>query len=220
MIKLLVDTSGKEIGIGLFKGKNCLCEEYRVAEKTYNKLIIPMIDEILKHSKLRIEEIDLFGATLGPGSFTGIRVGISVMKAFSQVLNKKFYGLPVLDIMANSVNNNDKNVILMDAGRKEFYFTRFDSNKKDILKYELIDENTIKKLIRKNDVIIFLQNDLYVNEFVSAQFKENKIIILSHIDMKIFNDIIEKNNYGMDNFVPLYIRQPDAVKNLTRLKNE
>ncbi|MCX7698608.1 MAG: tRNA (adenosine(37)-N6)-threonylcarbamoyltransferase complex dimerization subunit type 1 TsaB [Candidatus Goldbacteria bacterium] len=218
MIKLLVDTSGKEIGIGLFKDKQCLYEEYKIAEKTYNKIIIPLIDKTIKEGGVDIKDINLFGATLGPGSFTGIRVGVAVMKALSQVLNKKFYGIPVPDILAENSRTDCEKVVLMDAGRQEFYFARY--NNKDKINYELLDTRKLIKKIKKNDVIIFLENDLYVKEFVLKQFKNNMVITPSHIDIKIFNDIIEKNKQETNNFIPVYIRQPDAEKNLKREKNE
>ncbi|MCX8093561.1 MAG: tRNA (adenosine(37)-N6)-threonylcarbamoyltransferase complex dimerization subunit type 1 TsaB [Candidatus Goldbacteria bacterium] len=218
MIKLLVDTSGKEIGIGLFKDKKCLYEEYKIAEKTYNRIIMPLIDDAIKKGGINIKDINLFGVTLGPGSFTGIRVGVAVMKSLSQVLNKKFYGIPVPDILAETVRANYEKVVLMDAGRQEFYFARY--NNKDKINYELLDTSGLIKKIRKNDVIIFLESDSYVKEFVLKQFKDNMVITHSHIDIKIFNDIIDKNRNGIDNFIPVYIRQPDAEKNLKRSKNE
>lgn len=224
MIKLLIDTSGKEIGIGLFQNKKCLFEEYKFADKTYNKKILPLINKALKKLNIDIIDIDLFGATLGPGSFTGIRVGISVTKAFAHVLDKKFYGVPVPDILAQSAEKFDEAVVLIDAGRNEFYFSRYyfdNENKKN--KYELLNENMTVKSIKKNDIIIFLKNDTMVNNFVQKYFKSNKIITPSHIDIKVFNDIINKkynNQKKIYYSYPVYIRQPDAEKNLKRRKSE
>lgn len=226
MIKLLVDTSGKEIGVGLFANKECLFEEYKFADKTYNKKIIPLINQAIKEGKVNISDVDLFGATMGPGSFTGIRIGISVMRALCQVLGKKFYGVPVPDILAKTARIQSEIVVLMDAGRKEFYFTRYNFDvKKNAENYLLLDENTVINSIKKSDVIVFLQHDFFVKDFVENNFKRNKIIVSSHINIKVFNDIIDSNDINIKEqkifyLSPVYIRQPDAEKNLNRRKSE
>lgn len=226
MIKLLVDTSGKEIGIGLFENKKCLFEEYKSADKTYNKKIIPLINQAIKEGKVNIADIDLFGATMGPGSFTGIRIGISVMKALCQVLDKKFYGVPVPDILAKSAGIHGEIVVLMDAGRREFYFTRYNFDiKNNARNYALLDENTAINSIKKSDAIVYLQNDAIVKDFVENHFKRNKIIAPSHIDIKVFSDIIDTNDININEqkmyyLSPVYVRQPDAEKNLKRRKSE
>ena len=143
MIKLLVDTSNKEIGIGLFNNKKCLFEKYYNTDKTYNRQIMPMIKEAVCNVKMDINNIDLFGATLGPGSFTGIRVGNAVMRALSHGLHKKFYGVSVIDILLKSVNINMNKIVLMDAGRNEFYFSYYDIKEPEkIINYEIYDYYT------------------------------------------------------------------------------
>jgi tRNA threonylcarbamoyladenosine biosynthesis protein TsaB len=218
MIKLLIDTSGKEMGIGLFENKKCLYEEYKDADKAYNKKIMLLIDETLKQAQIDVDNVDLFGATLGPGSFTGIRVGISVMKALSRVLDKKFYGVPIPYIMAKSAGISDEIVVLLDAGRKEFYFTRYNFNReKKKVNYELFDKNETINSIKKDDAIVFLQNDVVADDFVVNNFKNNKIVSLLHVDMKTFNDIIDADNITEKNgnyLFPVYVRRPDAEKKI------
>ncbi len=218
MIKLLVDTSGKEIGIGLFKGKECLFEDYRNADRSYNKMIIPLINEAIKKAQINLYDINIFSATLGPGSFTGIRVGISVMKALSHVLNKKFLGVAVPDILVRFAEVRGSVVVLMDAGRGEFYFTKYEKNsKKRPVKYELFDSKKIMVKIKRKDTIVFLKNDIVTGEFIKNRLN-NKSVSAPHIDIKVFNDIID--NISADNKderqEPVYIRQPDAVKKIKK----
>jgi len=224
MIKLLIDTSDKEMGIGLFENKKCLFEKYKIADKAYNKKIMPLIDETLKQGKINVEDVDLFGATLGPGSFTGIRVGISVMKALSRALDKKIYGVSIPYIMAKSAGISDEIVVLLDAGRKEFYFTRYNFNNKGKgVNYELFDKNETINSIKKDDAIVFLQNDVVVSDFVINNFKKNKIVSLLHVDMKTFNDIIDTDDIKeqeVNYLFPIYVRRPDAEKNLGLEKHE
>jgi len=226
MIRLLVDASNKEIGIGLFNNKKCLFEKYSDTDKSYNRQIMPMIKEAVDIVKMDINDIDLFGATLGPGSFTGIRVGIAVMRALSHGLHKNFYGVSVIDILLKSVNVNMNKVVLMDAGRNEFYFSYYDIKESDkIINYKIYDEDKIIKLIKKTDAVVFLQNDLVVNQLVKNHIKNDNIITLPHIDIKVFNDIIEKdninkNNILCNNFLPVYIRMPDAEKILKKRRKK
>jgi len=218
MFKLLVDTSGKEIGIGIFKDKECLFEEYRNADKSYNKMIVPLINEAVKKAQIDLPDIDLFGATLGPGSFTGIRVAISVMKALNQVLNKKFYGVPVPDILARSAGVKGSIVVLMDAGRGEFYLTRYESGgKKRQGEFELCDVKKTIGAIKNKGTIVCLKTDIAAGEFINDKLKGNKFLSIAHIDIKVFNDIIDSmvaDKQGEYQTNPVYIRRPDAEKNL------
>ncbi|MCE5300848.1 MAG: tRNA (adenosine(37)-N6)-threonylcarbamoyltransferase complex dimerization subunit type 1 TsaB [Spirochaetia bacterium] len=218
MKMLLVDTSGKEIAIAVYDGKRCISLEYIKAEQNYNKVLIPLIDGIMSRSGLKYTDIGLFAATLGPGSFTGIRVGMAAMKGFAQPLGAQFDGRTVLEIMANSVNKTVKKVwAVMDAGRGEFYTACYNAKKNGLTETTppvLVTQEYMLKNAGKGSVIVSLRTDgcgqRLMDAGCSAYLEE-----LEHVDMDVFAGLIagnEKKDGRKRLFYlgPVYVRPSEA----------
>lgn len=90
-----------------------------------SETLMPMIDSLLKKAGAKLSDIDIFGACVGPGSFTGLRIGLTTVKTFCYALGKPCFG--VNNLRLNSYNNNsDKVISVADAGNKVCYVARFD----------------------------------------------------------------------------------------------
>lgn len=90
-----------------------------------SETLMPTIDKLLKQSGAQLSDIDIFGACVGPGSFTGLRIGLATVKTFCYALNKPCFA--VNNLRLNSYNNNsDKVISIADAGNKVCYVARFD----------------------------------------------------------------------------------------------
>ena len=104
--------------------------EYYYDENLKNagsETLMPMIDGLLKKAAAKVGDIDIFGACVGPGSFTGLRIGLTTIKTFCYSLNKPCFG--VNNLRLNSYNNNSGKVIsVADAGNKVCYCARFDGD--------------------------------------------------------------------------------------------
>ena len=102
--------------------------EYYYDENLKNagsETLMPMINGLLTKAGANIDKIDIFGACVGPGSFTGIRIGLTTIKTFCYATNKPCFG--VNNLRLNSYNNNsDKVISIADAGNKVCYVARFD----------------------------------------------------------------------------------------------
>lgn len=70
--------------------------------------MLPLIDEALKENNLSLNDIDMYSCINGPGSFTGIRIGLSTLKAFSFVDNKKIFSMSSLDLLSYVAYVNSK----------------------------------------------------------------------------------------------------------------
>ena len=128
MITMVADTSAGEIAIGLFDERKPLAQKHLKAEQKYNRILADAIVSMLDETGIRFADIDVFAACAGPGSFTGIRVGMATMKGFAQALDKKFYSVSTLDLMAwAAVKHGAKGRIMpvMDARRGEIYSAEF-----------------------------------------------------------------------------------------------
>ena len=108
----------------------CYGDKYYYDEnlkKAGSETLLPMIDGLLKKAGVKLADLDILGACVGPGSFTGLRIGLTTVKTFCYTL-----GLPcfaVNNLRLNSYNNNSGKVIsVADAGNKVCYIARFDGD--------------------------------------------------------------------------------------------
>jgi tRNA threonylcarbamoyladenosine biosynthesis protein TsaB len=134
MLILAVDTSGKQGSIALARGDAAsfeLIESVPVAGGTFSAQLIPAIAALLGRQKIPKEKLDGFAAASGPGSFTGLRVGLAAVKALAETLRKPIAPVSVLEACAHvqraSMNEN-KVLVALDASRGDIFLSRFTFN--------------------------------------------------------------------------------------------
>lgn len=118
-----MDTSSLTATVAVLTEEKLL-GEYSVSNKlTHSKTILPMTDELLKNLNMELNDIDVFSVCVGPGSFTGLRIGMATVKTFSQALSKPIIGVSSLDAMGFSFCNVGDYTIcpIVDARRDEVY---------------------------------------------------------------------------------------------------
>jgi len=98
-----IDTSGEYCGAGLVNNERVLGEISERAPQEHSSRLIPFIDKILKDNGIEIQDINGIAVSIGPGCFTGLRVGVATAKALAQTLNVPIVGVPTLDIIALNV---------------------------------------------------------------------------------------------------------------------
>jgi len=115
-----------------------------------------IINEALKLAKKSFEDIDAIAVSKGPGSFTGLRIGVSAAKGLCFSLDKPLISVSTLESLANSITvENDAFIVpLLDARRMEVYSAVFDSQYDQIrmIKAEVIDENSFSDYLNKGNV--------------------------------------------------------------------
>ncbi len=100
MTRLLVDTSSDYLVIVVANDNSILASHLIYAGKKMSELLLEQVDSILKSISLSIDDIDEFYAGIGPGSFTGVRIGVALILGLSSGSNKKAYGISSLDVEA------------------------------------------------------------------------------------------------------------------------
>lgn len=120
---LAVDTSALTATVAVMKNGVVVFENNITNALTHSETLMPMIDQALKSVKLTVSDIDLFAVSCGPGSFTGIRIGVSAMKALAYATGKPVYGMSTLLAIATnlSVVENMPVCPIMDARRSQVY---------------------------------------------------------------------------------------------------
>lgn len=129
MLLLSIDTSGRNGSVALVRAEENACETLAMLPlegRMYSAQLIPAIDEALKQTHLTKQNIDALVVASGPGSFTGLRVGLSTVKALSEVLQKPIAAVSVLEVVARNANVNGRVIVALDAGRKQVFVGDYD----------------------------------------------------------------------------------------------
>lgn len=120
MIVLAVDTTSHTGGVAIRQGGKTISERAIHSPEGFAHLIFPVIEQFLAASGIRLDQIDCFAAASGPGSFTGIRIGLSAVKGLADALGKSAAGVSNLRAMA-SYGKSERRAVVMDARRSEVF---------------------------------------------------------------------------------------------------
>lgn len=121
---LFIDTA-EGTRVLLKHGDTYYYEENR--KKAGSEVLLPTIDAVLERAGIAVSDVDVLGASVGPGSFTGLRIGLTTIKTFCYALGKPCFA--VNNLRLNSYNNKSGKVIsVADAGNKVCYVARFDGD--------------------------------------------------------------------------------------------
>jgi tRNA threonylcarbamoyladenosine biosynthesis protein TsaB len=120
---LAIDTSGKVISVALCENDMVLSHFFLNYKISHSETLMPILKNLLETVGVEIDEIHLFAVSSGPGSFTGIRIGVSTFKAFSYALNKPLLAVNTLEALAYNVTPDTKKVCPIIDARNQQVFT-------------------------------------------------------------------------------------------------
>ncbi|WP_058486302.1 tRNA (adenosine(37)-N6)-threonylcarbamoyltransferase complex dimerization subunit type 1 TsaB [Defluviitalea phaphyphila] len=133
---LALDSSGNVASAAIVEDDKLLIEFTMNYKKTHSQTLLPIISDICKKVELDLESIDYIATASGPGSFTGLRIGVATAKGLAYGLNKPIIGVPTLDGLAYNITYTNYLICpIMDARRNQVY-TAFYLWEKDNLKRE------------------------------------------------------------------------------------
>ena len=162
---LAIDTSSNICSVAILEDETIIDEINLNNGKTHSENLMPIINEILNKNSVLLQEINLISCCVGPGSFTGIRIGVASMKAIAEVQNIPIASVTSLETLARIDDSNKIKVSLIDARNNQVYCGLFDSNHTLIGNYMADDIN--RKIIAerqseqaKSDLITNVSHDL------------------------------------------------------------
>ncbi|MBN1474096.1 MAG: tRNA (adenosine(37)-N6)-threonylcarbamoyltransferase complex dimerization subunit type 1 TsaB [Syntrophaceae bacterium] len=222
MYILAFDTSSKTVSVAVLKNNDIIYEKTLDTGLNHSETILPAIDRALRDSNLQINEIDLFACTLGPGSFTGVRIAVSTIKGMMLATLKPAVGVSALAAIALNVPYTKKMICaVMDAGRGQVYTATFCYDKESLLLQLTPEINIHPQNIHtdvNNDVICAGEGALRYAELI---LKNNKNVFID----KNITPCVKASSVGIlgmekyqrgellnpDNCVPVYLRKSDAL---------
>ncbi len=127
MLVLALDTTSEQGGAGIYRDQQCLASvENPGPANLYSVTLFQMVERLLGEARLTLADIELFAVANGPGSFTGIRVGVAATQGWASALNRPVKGISVLEAMVEAAQpKTDWAVPILDARRGEFYVGLF-----------------------------------------------------------------------------------------------
>lgn len=222
---LAIDTSIMNSSIAILEDNTIIGSISINQEESHSEKLVPLIDKLLKELKLKLQDIDLFAVAKGPGSFTGLRIGVTTIKAMAQALDKAIVGISTLEAMSYSILNNSNVCALIDARGKRYFagFYKWNNGKLILEKEEIIEENDLRNELIKKDNIIIVGEGI---KKLSDEIKELENVNLAH---PALNNGIAKNiavlakekyeNGEVDNnfeLEPNYLRKSQAEINFEK----
>ena len=137
---LMIDTSGPACGVAIMADGRLVYEAELTHRQTHSQRVMPMVDTALQMSDMTAADMDVFGAVVGPGSFTGVRIGVSTVKALAHAANKPCVAVDALEALAANVTAFDGVVCpILDARAQQVYGAIFKRG-------ERLTEDTVEKL--------------------------------------------------------------------------
>lgn len=121
-----IDTSGKNLTVVVNNGKNTFCHYEEECGVRHSVRLNQVIEELVDKSGLNLAEADFFACVVGAGSFTGIRIGVSTIKALCLSFNKPALSITSFDTIA--YNKRGNNLVLIDAGHGGYYACGYDKD--------------------------------------------------------------------------------------------
>ena len=215
---LAFDTSTKKFSISILKNNKVVLNLTKILNKTYSKFLIPILKKSLEKSKLDIKEINYILISLGPGSFTGVRIGIAAAKGLGIPHKINISGFNNMDILVNSIDNNIKEkriVTIIKSKKSDYYFQVFDSKKKPIKKISFFSIKNLPKFFFNKKTVF--SGDLKKKKIKKKKKKKKKILFYKRkfsSTCTLINLIKEKHYINMTKSLnPIYVYSHYAKNN-------
>lgn len=229
---LAIDTSSKICSVSILEDNKLIIEKHNNDEKTHSQKLLPLIDLTLKEVNLTLSDINLLACCQGPGSFTGIRIGISTVKAFADVKHIPIIGVTSLESLAYNIKENSLIATIIDAKNENVYFSMFEQANNSYTQiiepisdniHNIINKinslsitNDSKKLILVGDGSVAHKQLLEENisNITFATSNENEQTSIS-IGLSAFNKY-NSNSYSKQYSIsPIYLKKSQAERSLT-----
>ena len=163
---LAIDCSAKSVSVAIAEDGKLISEGFLNIKLTHSETLMPIMEQVLSNARLTLEDLDAFAVTAGPGSFTGIRIGISAIKGLAFAENKPVFAFSTLEAMPLSVlglTNYPCTVCsLMDARRNQFYNAIFSVEDGEVIRVtedRTIDAAELRYELMEMECPILLMGD-------------------------------------------------------------
>ena len=222
-----IDSSTPGCSVALLNNDTIVAERIADPKPSYSKYLLQMVDQVLTEGKSRLDDVDGFAVTIGPGSFTGLRIGVSLLKGFVLATGKPFVGINSLEALASTLHSQKYPICTtLDARKSEVYAAVFESQKDGL--HPLLKESALspKYLCEKiKTPTLFIGNGVeryreIFKESLGALFMEPetqpKFSTAAGAALLASRQLNHQNHFDLNQLKINYIRKSEAELSLGR----
>ena len=207
MINLFIDTSSSRIVVALTKNSQLINIINEVNGHDLSSRALPLIDKLLKMSNTEPSAIDRIYVVNGPGSFTGIRIGVTIAKMMAWTLNKEIVTISELELLATTDFDTDYIIPWIDARRKAVFAGVYDKNG-NVVEDKYIKIQDLQESLENNKTYTFVSYDDVdeIKDSIKPEIDVLKVIERHQIDKSL-------NPHSVN---PNYLKMTEAEENLQK----
>ncbi len=218
MIILAVHSSSAQLGVAVVSDDVILSESILPPGREHLDNLALMIDDVIRRTGIRLKEVDGFGVALGPGSFSGIRIGLATIKGLALALKKPVAGIPSLEILAwQSLQEGESGAALIDARRNEIYLGLYKKSSGRLLSLSeslLIPSARLNEYLEKAPYPLILSGDSAIEPQIKSVSRTSRtmIIVPSPVGCAVLarQRLRQYEPEDLHSIAPIYIRRSDA----------
>lgn len=233
---LSIDTSSNLCSVAILEDNKIIKEMHNKSEKEHSETLMPMIDDILNSSNLTLEDINLIACSKGPGSFTGIRIGLATIKAFADSKEIPVMGINSLEALGFCgviKKGNGEYISIIDAKNNNVYFAiyKMKNNKFSIYKNpEILPLSDMITYVDNLNLPTYFVGDakiediepLYLAQIAKERANSNDVCTHEYLkdlpSLAVGVALAAYNRYNLgitenaDDIYPMYLRKPQAQR--------
>ena len=209
---LCIDTSSKLCSVAILENNTLINKLELYNGLTHSETLMPLIKKIMEICNLSLNDIDLLVSDVGPGSFTGIRIGVATCKAFSDSLNIPCVGISSLEVLAYNMKNDGIICSTIDCKNDNCYFALYKLANGN---YTVLEEPCAKTVQEVLDILDTKYSNNQIN-FVGDGIPSkstNCYLNIKNLGIAGYKKFISHNNVDED-VLPLYLKKPQAQRQL------
>lgn len=181
MLVLGLDTSSDAAAVGLVADGTLLCEYTVHNGKNHSVKLLPMVEAVLRESGVTFPEIDVYACGIGPGSFTGVRIGVATVKGFAQSWNKPVAAMSSLELLAENMRGfSGLRVSAVYARADELYCAAYNAAGDEVLAPSVLKLDALLAFLKGKDCMLAGNGAVkYAEEFSGCRIAEGRAHIIS-----------------------------------------
>lgn len=229
---LALDCASVSASVALLEDETVLGETFTNVKLTHSQTLLPMVEELFQNTHTTMQEVDAFAVTVGPGSFTGVRIGVAAVKGMADAVKKPCYAISALEAATYPFADFEGIVCpLMDARRDQVYTALFKDGKR-LLEDSAMSTAELLEILEKysNEKVLFVGDG--AQKGFDAFYKENeqRFVLCKpqfrYVRASSVGFLAEEQKQNgvkalsSQELLPLYLRLPQAQRELNNKKKD
>ncbi|MCB8565551.1 tRNA (adenosine(37)-N6)-threonylcarbamoyltransferase complex dimerization subunit type 1 TsaB [Fusobacterium ulcerans] len=186
MLILAIDTATKIGSVALYEDKTGIIGEINLYVKVnHSNVIMKAVDSLFDLSGYTIKDVDKIAVTTGPGSFTGIRIGVAIAKGLAYSLKKPIIGINELDVLAETVEEREGLIVpLIDARKERVYYSQYKYENRKLVRKEEYKDGELRDILEKlkGEKVVFIGDGAIVNQELIKEIMGEDNIVFSKVN--------------------------------------